>query len=355
VSGGARPRVSLLLPNKDNARVLDLVLDRLARNTTYEDVELVAVDDGSTDGSQELLRRWRDSGRFREMHVIEREHSGVVATLNAGLAAATGELVVQLDADASVETPDWVQKLVAFFTSDERIGLVTAKVVTDSRMLNACGVDVIGPEGLHDRPTHITEPVGRRRWHARVLRVTEGRAPGIEDRVAEVDTGIGCCMMYRREDALAVGGYDTGFSPVWFDDLDLGLSLRRLGRKAFFLPDVRVIHWLRLRTGAPPPSPSRRQAARLQREVLDRLPVAARIRLRGLRGQDEPSPAHQTRLDHHYAYWREKWGWDLLNPDLAALRERWAGTELLWAYDDDRRAAGREIVAAWEARAAAAR
>src|SRR3712207_7677205 len=41
-------------------------------------------------------------------------------------------LVVQLDADASVETPDWIQKLVAFFTSDERIGLVTAKVVTDS-------------------------------------------------------------------------------------------------------------------------------------------------------------------------------------------------------------------------------
>ncbi len=57
MSAGAQPRVSLLLPNKDNARVLDLVLDRLARHTTYPDVELVAVDDGSSDGSQELLRR----------------------------------------------------------------------------------------------------------------------------------------------------------------------------------------------------------------------------------------------------------------------------------------------------------
>ena len=49
------PRVSLVMPNRDNAPVLDLVLDRLAENTTYPDVELVVVDDGSTDGSLEIL------------------------------------------------------------------------------------------------------------------------------------------------------------------------------------------------------------------------------------------------------------------------------------------------------------
>jgi hypothetical protein len=37
-------------------------------------------------------------------------------------------------------------------------------------------------------------------------------------------------MMYRRDDALAVGGYDLGFQPVWFDDLDLGLSIRHRPR-----------------------------------------------------------------------------------------------------------------------------
>ena len=73
------------------------------------------VDDGSTDGSLEILRRWRDSGRFAELRMIEREHSGVVEALNAGLAAATGELIVQLDGDASVETPGWLDKMVAFF------------------------------------------------------------------------------------------------------------------------------------------------------------------------------------------------------------------------------------------------
>ncbi|HEX5909877.1 MAG TPA: glycosyltransferase family A protein, partial [Thermoleophilaceae bacterium] len=107
------PRVSLLLPNRDNAPVLDLVLDRLAVNSQYDDLELVVVDDGSTDGSREILRRWRDSGRFADFQLIEREPSGVIETLNAGLQAATGELVVQLDGDASVETPGWVGKMVA--------------------------------------------------------------------------------------------------------------------------------------------------------------------------------------------------------------------------------------------------
>src|SRR5579875_3220848 len=102
------PSVSLLMPNRNNAGILDHVLDRLATNTTYSNVELLVVDDGSTDTSVEILRRWRDSGRFAEFRLVEREHRGVIDALNEGLGLATGELVVQLDADASVESSGWV-------------------------------------------------------------------------------------------------------------------------------------------------------------------------------------------------------------------------------------------------------
>ena len=59
------PRVSLVMPNRDNAPLLDLVLDRLAENTTYADVELVVVDDGSTDGSLEILQALARLGPLR--------------------------------------------------------------------------------------------------------------------------------------------------------------------------------------------------------------------------------------------------------------------------------------------------
>src|SRR5687767_7406062 len=81
-----RPSVSLLLPNRNNVRILDLTLGRLAEHTDYPNWELVVIDDDSSDGSRELLRRWRDSGRIESFTLLEREHSGVASSLNAGLA-----------------------------------------------------------------------------------------------------------------------------------------------------------------------------------------------------------------------------------------------------------------------------
>ena len=348
----ALPRVSLLMPNRDNVKVLDMVLDRLATNTDYPDFELIVVDDGSTDGSLEILRRWRDSGRFAELRLIEREHSGVVQTLNAGLAAATGLLVVQLDADASLETAGWLQKMTAFFLSDERIGAVTAKVVFDWGEVHACGISMLGPEGLHDRGTRITEAVGMRTYHHRALRCREGECAECE-RIAEVDGGIGCCLMYRREVALAIGGYDEGFAPVWFDDLDLTISMRARGLKVFFLPDVRVVHHLGVRRAAEDVPAWRRGVLALRKRLGAVLPPKVRHRLyhrvaHGL-NLDLPPPEHWERLTHHYAYWREKWGFDMLNPDMAAMRERWGETEICWRTNPEMREAGERIVAAFEA------
>jgi GT2 family glycosyltransferase len=334
------------MPNRDNAPLLDLVLDRLAANTGYPDFELLVVDDGSTDGSLEILRRWRDSGRFEEFELIERPHGGVVEALNAGLEAATGELVVQLDADATVETPGWLERMVGFVQADERVGAVTAKVVFDHGEIHACGIEVVGPEGLHDRGTRITETAGQREYHQRVLRPREGECDACE-RPAEVDGGIGCCMIYRRDAALAAGGYDPGFAPVWFDDLDLTLSLRKNGQKVFFLPDVRVVHHLGGRGGD---RSARRGVARVLKASARRLlPERAGIRAVRAMRLDRAPREHRDRLAHHYAYWREKWGFDMLNPDMDEVRARWGDTEVCWRTSPERRAAGEEIVAAYEA------
>ncbi len=336
------PRVSLLIPNRNNEPALDLVFERLAEHTTYPDVEVVVVDDGSTDRSREILRRWRDSGRFERFVYTEQENSGVVVTLNRCLELATGEICVQLDADATIETPSWLEKMLAFFQSDERIGVVSPKVVFDSGVVHAFGVSIVGPEGLHDRGTRLLEPAGRRTLHQNVERPKYEHAP-YRDHIAEVDSGIGCCMMYRREDALAVGGYDMGFQPVWFDDLDLALSIRhRLAKKNFFLPDVFVMHRVGLRQTRGD-GPSRREVLEARLGAL--LPESAKAAIKRRRGVPPPAPEALARLRHHYAYWREKWGWDLINPDMAAVRERYAGSELLWAFDSDMRAEGERIVA----------
>lgn len=340
-TGQGNPSVSLLVPNRNNEPTLDLVLGRLEQHTAHSNLELVVVDDGSTDLSLPILRRWRDSGRLPNFRLIERGHGGAIAALNTGLEQAAGDIVVQLDADASIETPDWLSRMLALFCSDERIGVVTGKVVIDDGRVHAYGVNLIGPEGMHDRGTRITEPVGRRTLHSRVARPHESE---LGRRVAEVDAGMGCCMMYRRQDALGAGGYDPGFSPVWFDDLDLALSIRRDGKKAFFLPDVRVCHHLSMRTTREVVSRERRLLRRLRRQAGDLLPPRARYAVGRAIGVEGPPLEHLARLRHHYAHWRQKWGFDFLNPDMDEVLARWGDTEVCWAFDDERRAAGREII-----------
>jgi glycosyltransferase involved in cell wall biosynthesis len=348
----SRPAVTLLLPNRDNDHVLDLVLERLLEHTTYANYELVAVDDGSTDGSLDILRRWRASGRFRDFTLIEREPAGVVAALNAGLAAAGGDLVVQLEGDGTLETPGWLERMVDFYSSAPEIGVVSPLVVFDSGLVQAAGVNMICREGLHDRSTRPIEPPGRRTFNTRVDRVTPDEAGATITEPVEVDAAIGVCMLYSRAMAESLGGYDPNFSPVWFDDLDLSLSARRLGSKVFFLPDVRVLH-RRNRGKDRTPAPgtgARRLRKRARRAVASLVPEAARSTVRRLEWGNPRHPPHEVRrLEHHYAYWREKWGFDLINPDLDRLLDRYGGTEICWAYDDARRAAGERILSNWNA------
>jgi glycosyltransferase involved in cell wall biosynthesis len=322
------PRVTLLIPNRDNEPALDLVLERLAEHTTYPDFEIVVVDDGSEDRSLEILRRWRDAGRFERFVLHEQPPSGVVVALNKGLELATGDVVVQLDADATVETPGWLEAMLAVLQSSDRVGVVSPRVVFDSGYVHAYGVNIVCPEGLHDGTTRITEPVGRRTLHQNVERVREEDVP-VGTEPVEVDSGIGCCMMYRRADALAVGGYDMGFQPVWFDDLDLALSIRhKLDRRNLFLPTVHVIHRVGMRHTREDGTPSVRE--RVEAGVGRMLPARVKAKISERTGVGGAPPAHLERLRHHYAYWREKWGWDLINPDMDEVRRRYAGSALLW-------------------------
>src|SRR2546429_3473013 len=333
------------MPVHNRAHLLDQVLERLAENTTYANFELIAVDDGSTDGSTDLLRRWAAGDRLPEMRLIENPNQGAIASLNTALRAATGEFCVQLDDDVTIEPRGWIERMLELMTFDELVGVVTPKVVFDWGEIHTCGVDIVVPDGWHERGASPTEPIGRRHWIGRTgNHPREGTGGAVEQEIAEVDAGMGACMMYRRDDALAVGGYDDEWSPVWFDDADLCLKIRVLGRKAFYLPDVRVIHHFRGRRdaeGGLARLHPRRVAHALGRRTLGRLPHGVRraiesrwdVDLQWIYSRDQCA-----RLRHHLAYWQLKWGWDARNPDMAEIKRRWGDTEICWASDPTRRA-----------------
>jgi GT2 family glycosyltransferase len=344
----SRRLVSLVVPNMNNGPALDLFFRKLERNTTYPDIEVVVVDDGSTDRSLDLLRRWRASGRFPAFTLVERAHSGIIDTLNEALRHVRGELIVRMDGDATVETPGWLERMLRLHDTDPSVGVVAGRVVLDSGLVHAYGVNCICPEGFHDGGTRITEPVGRRTMHGNVERPREENAP-LPSGPEEVDGAIGCLQLFSTELAHAIGGWDPGWSPVWFEDVDFTLEARRRGRKVFLLPEVGVLHRVGLRNPRSP-NPRRTELALLAlnrsigrlvpQAIKDRVSAAAKL-------EPELDPEKMALVRRHYAYWREKWGFDMLNPDMDEVRRLYAGTELCWAYDHERREHGRRIAAAY--------
>jgi hypothetical protein len=236
--------------------------------------------------------------------------------------------------------------MLALRAVSERVGVVAAKVVFDSGRIHSFGMNVVSPAGIYSRGTLLREPVGQRTLDIAVDYPLEGDAEG-GDAPAEVDGVIGCCRMFDRELWKAVGGFDSRYAPAGFEDFDFALGARARGRKVFFLPDVEVVHRISMRN--PREATSRRVMAlfRLRRAIGRYVPERVRDAAAARAGLGDHDPARIEMLRRHYAAWRDKWGFDALNPDMDELTARWGGTEVCWAYDDGMRREGEQILAAY--------
>ena len=110
------PRVSVIIPAYNaEAFVAEAVESVLAQ--TYQDFEIIAVDDGSTDGTVSVLKQ------YPQVKLIEKPHSGIAETRNAGLKAACGELVAWIDADDRWRK-DKLAKQVAYLDAHPETGML---------------------------------------------------------------------------------------------------------------------------------------------------------------------------------------------------------------------------------------
>jgi glycosyltransferase involved in cell wall biosynthesis len=112
-----RPGVSVVIPSYNSAAYLPEAIDS-ALNQTVAPLEVIVVNDGSTDETPQILERYR--GR---LVVITQENRGLSGARNSGIAAASGELIAFLDAD-DVWLPEKLEKQVACLAEHPRAGLV---------------------------------------------------------------------------------------------------------------------------------------------------------------------------------------------------------------------------------------
>ena len=233
----APPRVSVVMAVHDGARWLREAVDS-ALAQTLDDLELIAIDDGSTDATGDILAGYRDA----RLTVVRHARAGLTRSLNRGLRLGAAPLVARLDAD-DVALPERLARQVAFLDAHPEVGVL------------GTGCREIGASG-------------------EVLRVYAPPADdaGIRSALIRRNPLVHSSIVMRRQAIEAAGGYDETL-PV-AQDYDLWLRLSRLTRLAN-LPEPLVLRRL---------APDRVSVAR----DTERLRAEMRVKLGALRSGAYP-------------------------------------------------------------------
>ena len=181
--------------------------------------EVIVVDNASRDRSAERVARQHPAVRLVRSPI----NLGFGPACNRALELAQGALPVLLNPDTAVE-PDWLEALERALESDPRLGIAGSKILEpDGRTVQHLGGI------LH--PNALTDHAGR----------GEPDRPG-DSELIDCDYVTGASAALRREMLRAIGGFDPGFHPAYFEETDLCWRARRRGWRVAVAPGSRLRH-----------------------------------------------------------------------------------------------------------------
>jgi GT2 family glycosyltransferase len=208
----------VIIPNWNGARHLPACLDSLRRQTVAG-FETILVDNGSTDGSLELLSR-----DYPEVTVIALDSNrGFAGGCNVGLQAASGETLALLNNDTEV-APTWLEALLNALEEHPEAGMATPKVLLwdDRARLHTTG-DYVRANGIPDT---------RGVWQ-----VDEGQY----DQETYVFGASGVAPAYRRTMLQEIGLFDTDYCS-YCEDVDLSWRAQLAGYRCVYVPGSVLYH-----------------------------------------------------------------------------------------------------------------
>jgi len=214
----AEPRVSVVIPNYNGIEHLPECLETLAQQT-YQDFEIVLVDNASTDESVAWVRE-----HYPKVRIIQRAiNGGPVKSTNDGVKSARGEYVVVLDNDTAAD-PEWLQNLVKALDDHPHYDFAVSMVLLyeENELIQSAG-DVYSITHLGNFNRGFGRPAEGYRRTCRI--------------VATSENGV----IHRRQMFSVVGLFDEDYYAL-YEDLDFSLRSLLKGKKCLYVPEARIRH-----------------------------------------------------------------------------------------------------------------
>ncbi|HXX57176.1 MAG TPA: glycosyltransferase [Thermodesulfovibrionales bacterium] len=222
----SRYRVSIVIPVWNHWEHTYRCLRSVMANTDEVAYEVIVIDNGSSDGTQEML------AKAENIRVLRNQtNTGYVLACNQGAGIARGEYLLLLNNDAE-PLEGWLRELVDVIDGDETVAAVGAKLVYADGVLQEAGGMM-----FHDG----------RGWN-----FGKGDDPNedLYNIPCEVDYCSGACLLVRMDLFNRLGGFDVRYAPAYYEDADLCFALRKMGYRVVFNPNAAVVHHESVTAGA---------------------------------------------------------------------------------------------------------
>ena len=199
--------VSIIIPTYNGAKRIGKCLTALSQQYYQGEFEIIVVDDGSTDDTQEEIIK-----NYPQISLIQQKNAGPAAARNHGAQVAKGEILLMTDDDC-VPMPDWISQMVQPFLDD---------------------FELVGIKGVYR--TH------QRELTARFVQLEYEDKYDVMAKYTNIDFIDTYSAGYRRDIFLKYDGFDTTFPVACTEDQELSFRLGRDGHKMKFIPQAIVYH-----------------------------------------------------------------------------------------------------------------
>jgi GT2 family glycosyltransferase len=215
------PKVSIIIPSKDSYTHIERCLLSIFEKTTYTNFEVIVVDNGTTD-----KRALKTLMTYPVKVIPYDEEFNFSKANNIGVESCNGEILILLNNDTEVITPDWIENLLYFLEKD-KVGAVGPMLIYPDETVQHAGV-VLGFRGTAD---HIMRGFPKD---------SDGYAGSLSC-TREVSAVTGACLMMRKIDYNDLGGL-VEYYAAHYQDVDLCLRIIDEGKRILYVSTVQLVH-----------------------------------------------------------------------------------------------------------------
>lgn len=213
-----------------NTRDLTLsCLDSIGKSGFKGTIEIVVVDNGSKDGSQNAIKGFEFSDNDVQLRLIENDSNlGFAKANNQGIKKSKGENILLLNSDTKV-LPDSLRKLVGFVSKNDKIGIVGPRLLNPDKSVQ---------DSVYRLPT-VTRAV-KQYWLGK-MGLLEKHHPKSKKPV-QVEAVVGAAFLIPRRVVEKIGLLDERYF-MYYEDLDYCRRVMKAGLMVYYLPSAEVIHY----------------------------------------------------------------------------------------------------------------